>query len=159
MPPPSPPLTQMDMLGLFWRVDHSLGTLSRQMLLQLGVTSPQRLAMRVLAGDPSITAAALATILRVDRSSVTGILRRLEEAGCVARSTDVRDGRRRRIQLTEKGRGLDARQHGTVESAMTRTLADLTEPELATVTRFLTRFAAELEHEREVLRSDLEPDG
>lgn len=145
----------MEVLGLLWRVDHSLGTLSRRMLARLGVTSPQRLALRVLAGDPSITAAALATVLRVDRSSVTGILGRLEDAGCVARSPDDADGRRQRIQLTEKGRRLDALQHGTVESAMARTLCGLTEPEVAVVTRFLASFTAELEHERDFLRSDL----
>lgn len=141
---------------MLWRVDHAVGTLSRQMLARLGVTSPQRLALRVLVGDPSITAADLATVLRVDRSSVTGILGRLEGAGCLSRSPDQADGRRQRIQLTEKGRRLDGLQHGTVESAMARTLSGLRPAEVDIVTRFLVSFAAEVEVERDVLLSDPE---
>lgn len=141
----------MDVLGLLWQVDQALATLSRRMLHTLGVTSPQRVALRAVALQPAISAAGLATVLRVDPSGVTGILRRLENAGLVVRSTDTADGRRNRIHLTDEGRRIDGLRRGTVEVAMARTLLAFSAGEVATVARFLAGFTAELEAEREVL--------
>ncbi len=143
----------MDLLQLLWHVDHALGTLSRQMLARLGVTSPQRVALRALLREPDTTAAGLAGMLRVDRSSVTGILQRLEEGNMIERESDADDGRKQRIRVTAKGRRVDALQHGTVEAAMARTLARMQPSQVQTVTQFLLAFTTELDHERDVLSS------
>ncbi len=142
----------MDLLRLLWQVDHALGTLSRQMLASLGVTSPQRVALRVLLSGPATAASDLADLLRVDRSSVTGILQRLEEASLIERGPDDSDGRKQRIAVTAKGRRLDGLRHGTVEAAMARTLATMQPWQVQTVTQFLLAFSTELERERDVLQ-------
>ena len=148
----------MEMLGLLWRVDHAFGILSRQMLARLGVTSPQRAALRALLRAPDTGASGLADVLSVDRSSVTGILQRLEDAGLVRREPDDSDGRRQRIRVTERGREVDGWRHGTVEAAMARTLADMQPSQITIVTRFFLSFAIELDRERDVLlRMEPEP--
>ena len=141
----------MELLGLLWRVDHALGRLSRQMLDGLGVTSPQRVALRALLRAPNTTATGIADLLSVDRSSVSGMLRRLEEGGFVRRTPDDDDGRKLRIEVTPAGRRVDAARHGTVEAAMERALAAMDPGEIRAVARFLGAFQAELEHERSVV--------
>jgi DNA-binding MarR family transcriptional regulator len=141
-----------ELLDLLWRVDHALGKLSRQMLDRLGVTSPQRVALRVLLRAPDTTAAGVADLLKVDRSSVTGILQRMEEAGLIARTPDESDGRKQRIVVTDAGRRVDALRHGTVEAAMERTVASMEPWQIQTVTQFLLTFAVQLDRERDVLR-------
>lgn len=143
----------MELLQLLWHVDHAIGTLSRQMLARLGVTSPQRVALRTLLRDPETTAAGLATALRVDRSSITGILQRLEEGSLIERGPSAEDGRKQRIRVTSEGLRVDGLQHGTVEAAMSRTLARMQPWQVQTVTQFLLAFTTELEHERDVLSS------
>lgn len=152
-PPSASPPEPMALLRHLWHVDHALGTLSRQMLARFGVTGPQRVALRALLTNPTMTAAELASHLHVDRSSVTGILRRLEAAHLIAREPDLGDGRKRRILVTPDGRRVDGLRRGTVEAAMTRTLAALPASDAVIVGRFLTRFAEQLEHERDVLVS------
>lgn len=141
----------MGLLDLLWRVDRALATLSRQMLEQLGVTSPQRVALRAFLRAPDTTAAGVAALLRVDRSTVSGILQRLEEAGFITRSVDHDDARKQRITVTEAGRRVDALRHGTVEAAMDRTLATMKPWQVQAVTQFLLAFTVELDREREVL--------
>ena len=147
----SPAPTPTEVLRLLWRVDHALGRLSRQMLSSLGVTSPQRVALRALLLEPDTTAASLADALSVDRSSVTGILNRLQDAGLVERGPDDTDGRKHRIRVTEAGRDVDSLEHGTVEAAMLRALSPLAPHEIDVVTHFLVTFSTELERERDVL--------
>lgn len=154
---PSAPLTPMQLLGQLWRADHALGRLSRQMLRRLGVTSPQRLALRALASDPDLSAAGLARALHVDRSSVAGILRRLEEAGLVEPTPHPRDRRRFRLGLTARGRAMDALEAGTVEAAVARTLSGMPEEEQRVLARFLAAFTAELERERLALLGEEGP--
>lgn len=141
----------MAVLGLLWHTDHAMGTLSRQMLTHIGVTSPQRLALRVLVRQPEITASGLADVLHVDRSTVTGILRRLEAASLVERSPDAADGRKQRIVVTPAGRRLADTLSGTVESAMRHTLAGMPPDQIRAVTGFLSSFSTELERERHAL--------
>jgi MarR family transcriptional regulator, organic hydroperoxide resistance regulator len=138
----------LDVLSQLWRVNHALEKLSRQMLASIGVTGPQRLALRIVGTTPDISATALARALRLDPSTITGILRRLHEAGMLERTTDDRDGRRVRLRLTDAGRAVDTREQGTVEAAMTRALNALSPSERAAVVHFLSSFELELELER-----------
>lgn len=138
----------MEHLSLLWRVDHALGKLSRQMLHRLGVTSPQRVALRMLVRAPDTTAAGIATLLSVDRSSVTGILQRLEDGGLISRTQDGTDGRKQRITVSASGRRIAELRQGTVEAAMERTLGSMDPEQVASVTLFFRTFAAELDRER-----------
>src|SRR5690349_20130294 len=112
-------------MKLLWAVAHGLEATSSKMHAELGVTGPQRLVLRLIAHFSFAAPGDLAETLHVHPSSLTGSLRRLEEAGLIRRKRDPRDGRRAILTLTTKGRALNDRKHGTVESAVQRALKAL----------------------------------
>ena len=142
-----PPLAPGDALGFMqklWAIDHGLRTLSRQMSKQLGVTGPQRLAIRVIGRNPSATAGEVASELHLHPSTLTGVLARLEQAGLVARYVDPGDARRTRLTLTARGRRVNRSRRGTVEERVEAALLRCTPRERAAAGRVLTELTAAL---------------
>jgi DNA-binding MarR family transcriptional regulator len=135
----------LDFMKLLWRLDHALQTASRRMAGSLGVTGPQRLALRVVGKFPGISPGEVASVLRLHPSTVTVIVKGLERAALVERTEDPVDRRRTRLRLTPAGRAVTASSAGTVEEAMRRTLARVAPAELETAARVLSALAAELE--------------
>jgi len=76
-------------------------------LAELGLTYPQYLVMLVLweTGDPT-GVGAIGDRLHLDTSTLTPLLKRLEQAGLVERTRDPADERRVTISLTTRGSGL-----------------------------------------------------
>jgi DNA-binding MarR family transcriptional regulator len=105
-----------------WDLVHALEVRSKRMAKVLGVTGPQRLVIRVLGKSPQATARELAETLGIDPSTLTGILRRLEQQGMIVRRVDASDRRRTRFQLTAAGHRIDRERKGTVEAAVRRAL-------------------------------------
>ena len=119
-----PPLgAVLDFMRLLWAVDHSLQSASKRMEAAYGITGPQRLVVRIVGRFPGIAAGRVAEILHVHPSTLTGILKRLESRGILARKADPRDARRALFSLTPKGRKLDTLRTGAVEQAVRRVLA------------------------------------
>jgi DNA-binding MarR family transcriptional regulator len=106
-----------------WNLAHALEVASKRMARTLGVTGPQRLVLRVVGLNPTITAHAIASTLGMHPSTLSGILARLEQRRLIARVADPNDRRRARFTLTPLGRRIDAERKGTVEAAVRRTLA------------------------------------
>ena len=134
----------LDFMRLIWALDHGLQSLSKRMLATLGLTGPQRVALRVLGRRPGISAGALAETLRVHPSTLTGVLQRLEEKGIVRRARDPEDGRRSLLELTPRGRKLDVRAPGTVEAVVARVLAGIPPARLRGTADVLAAVAAAL---------------
>lgn len=109
-------------MRLMWAVDHELQRVSKRMQGRIGLTAPQRLAVRFIGRQPGITASVLAGLLHLDPGTITGIVKRLEQGGLVARSRSLDDSRLVHLTLTPKGKRLDLRRKGTVEAAVRRTL-------------------------------------
>lgn len=124
MPPPLSPA--LDFLRALWALDHAFQSASKRMETTLGVTSPQRLVVRIVGQRPRLSAGEVAEILHLHPSTLTGILKRLQRRGLVERRADPRDGRRALLVLTARGRAVDALRSGTVEAAVRRVLR--TEP-------------------------------
>jgi DNA-binding MarR family transcriptional regulator len=144
--PPLPPLGEViDFLRLIWRLDHALQQASKRMQSSLGVTGPQRLVIRIVGRFPGLTAGQLAEILHVDPSTMTGVLKRLERRGLVARRSDPRDQRRALIGLTAKGRRLEAKSPGTIEAAVRSGLRELPTGAVLRTAEVLRALAARLE--------------
>lgn len=135
----------LDFMKLLWRLDHALQTTSRRMAAAIGVTGPQRLALRVVSRFPGITPGETAAVLRLHPSTVTVIVKGLERAGLLGRAEDPVDRRRTHLRLTSPGRRVAASTSGTVEEAMRRTLARVAPADLETAARVLSELAAELE--------------
>ena len=138
----------LDFMKVLWRLDHALQTASRRMAAALGVTGPQRLALRVVSRFPGITPGETAAVLRLHPSTVTIVVQALERAGLVEREEDPADRRRSRLRPTAAGRRVAASSSGTVEEAVRRTLAGLVPDDLETAARVLAALASELESPR-----------
>jgi DNA-binding MarR family transcriptional regulator len=134
----------LDFMRLIWALDHGLQSLSKQMHATLGLTGPQRVALRVLGRRPGISAGALANVLRIHPSTLTGVLHRLEVKGLVRRAPDAADRRRTLLRLTSRGRRFDTRTPGTVEAVVARVLAGIPEARLRPAADLLAAVAAAL---------------
>ena len=140
--------TTLEFLGALWALDQELRALSKRMERQLGVTGPQRLALRIIGLSPGLPASGLASALHLHPSTVTGLVLRLTRKGLVQRRRDPGDGRRVLLLLTERGARINARRRGTVEAAVSRSLGDLTPGYLATVREVLEQLRQSVLRER-----------
>jgi DNA-binding MarR family transcriptional regulator len=82
---------------------------------RLGLTYPQYLVLSVLWEGDNQTITGIATRLDLEPSTITPLVKRLEQAGRVVRQRNPADERQVKVRLTEEGRAL---------RAQTRTLAD-----------------------------------
>lgn len=154
-PPPDPPRDPdeevpalggvLDFMRTLWAIDHGLQSASKRMEQQLGVTGPQRLVIRIVGRFPDIGSKRLARILHVHPSTLTGVLRRLEERGLLSRRTDPNDGRRVLLSLTALGRGIDDTRSGTIEARIQAALARQPEERIAAARELLAGIIEALE--------------
>ena len=126
-PVPDPVL---EFIRRMWAVDHELQRVSKRMVDRIGLTAPQRLAVRFIGRYSGVTLGHLAGLLHLHAGTVTGIVRRLEELGLVVQTRSQEDTRRRHLTLTPKGRQIDRRRKGTVEAAVRRTASAATRAQL-----------------------------
>src|SRR4029453_6159644 len=129
----------LEFLRLMWAVDHELHRVSKRMIGRLGLTAPQRLAVRFVGREPGLAPGRLAELLHLDPGTVTGIVKRLETSGLVTRVRSGGDTRRMHLTLTSKGRTLNRRRKGTVEAAVRRTLDGMPAADLGSASRVLQR--------------------
>jgi DNA-binding MarR family transcriptional regulator len=137
----------LSFLQRVWEMNHALERLSNQMERKIGITAPQRFIVRCVGKYPGMTAGQLASILHLDRGSVSAALRRLEQQGILKRRRDPRDGRRVTLGLTAKGRTFDVSRSGTVESAVVHLLEASSKAEIETARTVLRRLSAALADE------------
>jgi MarR family transcriptional regulator, organic hydroperoxide resistance regulator len=141
----SPELGQvLEFMQALWAVDHELQSSSKRMEAASGVTGPQRLVIRIVGRFPGIAAGKVSEILHLHPSTLTGVLKRLEAHGLVERRADPADARRALLDLSAKGRAIDAVRGGTVEASVRRALAKLPARAVAGAREVLEVLAAEL---------------
>ena len=90
-----------------------------------GITPVQFSLMSVLVDHAPVDQASLAAEIGVDRTTVAGVLRRLESRGLVSRSGHRGDRRLKMCRLTAKGTQLVRRMEAAVRRAHDRTVAAL----------------------------------
>ncbi|MGW0218910.1 MarR family winged helix-turn-helix transcriptional regulator [Micromonospora chokoriensis] len=98
---------------------------------ELGLTPATARALHQLDPDRPLPARDLAGQLGCDRSNVTVLVDKLEQAGLVERRTDPSDRRQKTLVVTEKGRV--ERDRVTMVMSDSRLLAGLTDEELRTL--------------------------
>jgi DNA-binding MarR family transcriptional regulator len=134
----------LNFMRLLWSVDHGLRSYSKQMAKNVGVTSPQRLVIRMVGRYPGVSAGKLAELLHVHPSTLTGVLDRLVKRGLLERHGDPEDGRRALFELTNRGGHIDELRSGTVEDAVRRAMSRMSENKLGAVADALAELAREL---------------
>ena len=144
-------------MAALWRMNHELELLSKRMLRSLGLTGPQRLVLKLVAGHAGICAGDVAAGVHLDPSTMTGILGRLSRRGLLARTRDKEDARRVLLDLTPAGLALAETQRGTVEAAIIASLARVEPGERDVVLRGLRALGDAVTDERRFLE-DLRPE-
>ena len=137
----------LQFMRLLWELVHTLERRSKRMYQQLGVTGPQRLALRVIGLFPGISAGQLAHILHVDPSTLTGVLQRLHEQRLIERTAAMTDRRRAQLRLTARGLRINKVTTGTVEAAVTQTLRQSSARERAATQRLVAALSLQLQRE------------
>jgi DNA-binding MarR family transcriptional regulator len=134
----------LEFIREMWAVDHELQRVSKRMVRRLGLTAPQRLAVRFVGLHPGLTLGALARLLHLHAGTVTGIVRRLEVLDLVRQTRSGEDSRRRHLALTAKGRLVNRRRRGTVEAAVRRMAATVPSRDLSAAYRVMQALARNL---------------
>jgi DNA-binding MarR family transcriptional regulator len=137
----------LQFMRTLWALVHTLDRASKRMSQDLGVTGPQRLALRVVGLFPGLSAGQLAHILHIHPSTLTGVLQRLIDQRLVERTAAAEDRRRAQLRLTARGSRINQLSSGTVESAVTATLRRSSKRDLMATQRLVTALAGELERQ------------
>lgn len=95
--------------------------------------------LKILAKEDNVTAGRISEILDIKPSSVTQIIKKLEEAGTATREKSAEDSRVTVVKITEKGQeSLD--EHGEIGTTLKEVLFDsFTEDELENLNNYLER--------------------
>lgn len=144
---PTSPLARraLTLMSALWALDHGLQTVSKRMLKRLGVSGPQRAALRLVAEEEGITPGQLARRLHHHPSTISTVTARLVAAGLLTRLDDADDGRRFHLRLTPRGRALSQDPTGTVEAAVHAMLTRVPPDDVAAARRVLDVLIEELE--------------
>lgn len=76
----------------------------REEFQEYGLTPPQYIVLAILWKSDDVSQIELAKRSRVDRTTLSGIIDRMEKAGLVEREPSLEDPRANRVRLSEKGR-------------------------------------------------------
>jgi DNA-binding MarR family transcriptional regulator len=134
----------LEFMRVLWSLDHGLQSASKRMEARLGITGPQRVALRIIGRRPGISAGSLATILHLHPSTLTGILRRLESQGWIRRRADPSDGRKSLLWLTSAGRAMNESRAATVEGAVRRALTKMSDEQIAQARALIEQVVTEI---------------
>ena len=92
----------------------------KPMLDAMGITYPQYLVLTALGEEEAMTIGAIAIRLALESSTVTPLVKRLEQAGLVTRRRSQVDERQVQVRLTDAGRALAAQSHCLGETLIAR---------------------------------------
>ncbi len=115
------------------RIIRSIDSYSKRLATQCGMTVPQLLCMLKLDELGPLTIKDLSREVFLSPSTLVGIVDRLEKAGALARERSVRDRRRVRITLTEKGKEMVASSPSPLQENLVDAIDQLPELERATI--------------------------
>jgi DNA-binding MarR family transcriptional regulator len=103
------------------------------------LTPVQYAALVTVASNAGIDQATLAGLIAYDRTTIGGVVDRLEQKGYLVRSISVTDRRARELEITEEGRRALRSMGPAVEAAQQIMLRGLTSSETAEFLRLLRK--------------------
>lgn len=149
----APELSLDDRLCLaLYQASRSMTARYRPLLGRLGLTYPQYLVLVLLWQEGESTVGAIGTRLRLESSTLSPLLKRLDGMGLVRRRRTADDERAVLVSLTRQGRDLEARAAGVPDAICDATGLDDDE-QAALVTR-LRALAAELDSSSRMVAHD-----
>jgi len=147
------------LLHALWRIEHALQRASKRMSKDHGLTAQQHLVIRLLGREKSrghdfMSAGALTSELRVHPSTLTPVLKALEQAKLVIRTPDPDDTRRARLSLSGEGARLDQTLPGSVEGTLAEALRSMPNLNACQQTLQLLADALDSAHDREASQAE-----
>src|SRR5215211_5095376 len=118
---------------------HALRKAFGRRAANLGVTGAQWKVLFRLTLHPGLRQVELADMLDIEAITLSRIVDRLEEAGCVERVADPTDRRAWRLQVTEKAKPLVAKLRAVGSELVEDAFAGLDPEEIARVREVLAR--------------------
>ena len=116
-----------------------MARMHKPFLEPLGLTFPQYLVVLELLNGAPLSVGSLGGRLDMDTGTITPLLKRLEAAGLVTRTRDPNDERRVMVDLTSRGRGLEAEVRGITQKI--KSACQLTDDGVADLRRTLEKLA------------------
>lgn len=132
------------------RIMRAMDVYSRQLSGSHGLTGPQMLCLREIAGRGSLTTGALAKGIALSPATLTGILDRLEVRGLVSRERRPEDKRRVLVSLTPLGKQMSLELPPPLQMRFSARLSELPPDEQVAIRLALgsvSRMMAELDGE------------
>jgi DNA-binding MarR family transcriptional regulator len=124
---------------LLSRICHMRRARGSAMLDKIGLYRGQHFVLSLLWEQEGLTHSELAERLRVQPSTVTNALKRMEKAGLLERRRDMEDQRVSRVYLTNAGRGLQDDVERVWRELEDWTFADFDQEDRLVLRRLLLR--------------------
>ncbi len=121
------------------RIIRAVDVSSRRLEEEMGVTTPQLVALRAVVEAGSITPSGLAEKVHLSPSTMIGIIDRLEEKEFVERCRDREDRRRMNVTPTEAGRRLVQAAPMPLQHTLAERLLELSDLERLAIATALER--------------------
>ncbi|HEX4410702.1 MAG TPA: MarR family transcriptional regulator [Xanthobacteraceae bacterium] len=106
------------------------------------LTPVQYAALAAVSANPGIDQVTLAGLIAFDRTTIAGVVERLEQKGLLARQESLRDRRARELTITSGGRKVFRGITPAVEAAQETMLRGLTEKEAKDLVHLLQKAIA-----------------
>jgi MarR family transcriptional regulator, organic hydroperoxide resistance regulator len=110
-----------------------------------GIAPGEWSALRVLWMEEGLTQVELATRMRVEKASLTGVLNGLEAKGLIARRRNLQDRRKINLRLTAAGRKLETKLIACGHAINEKATRGLPPAQVGEVRALLNAFIANLE--------------
>jgi len=125
-----------------YAASHAFTRFYRPLLEPLGLTYPQYLVLLTLWESDRLPLKAIGARLGLDSGTLTPLLKRMQEAGLVARTRDPADERQVLVALTAKGRQLEQKAQAFPQQI--GAAASCSAAELGALTRLIFRLRDDL---------------
>lgn len=112
----------------------------------LGLTPSQFAVLTVIDATPGRDQISIANIAKLDRSTMTLVMRKLESGGLVTREQDPKDGRRKTLSITAIGQDVLRIAKTKSRNARARQLLPFNDQEAEEFMRLLRQFVDVLEN-------------
>jgi DNA-binding MarR family transcriptional regulator len=108
---------------------------------QFGLSAAQLFVLQALRDQPGMSLGEVAKRTATDQSSVSVVVRKLEEKDLVQKRTSSQDGRRLELSLTPRGKRLSERTPPAVQDLLIQSISDLPLPDRRQLAGLLDRIA------------------
>lgn len=119
LPTPFEPTLDQHLCFALYSASMAVNRTYKPLLDRLRLTYPQYLVLNVLWEEDGRTVGAIADRLALESSTITPLVKRLEQAGLVARARNPKDERQVIVALSDAGRAMRAESRCLAEALIT----------------------------------------